>query len=198
MKDLARHRGWILSLVLALSLGAGGGVLCDIVREHLENNIMATQDEKRELQDLLKQRRDDAATPHLEGTMDAQEIDDILAPTDRSAARRALESLAQAAGFTSFAFTLAPEEPARLEAAGTEDLRESRLTFKIDDSEDRRFYRFLEQLDSILPGQLRLQSLTIQHLPPESPPLRMEAAYVWVANKAKDGGEQGISYPPPH
>ncbi len=173
MKDLRPHKAWFLALYAVLLLLLGLDPLMTLSREAIEKEQNDLSSAHRQLEQELKQLRDDAAlAERLSRDINAGDVEKYLAPASRLQVTAKLEPLAADSRLSNFTYTLAPEQPYTdkrpdRETEGLVQSRKLSLRMKRQRTAATYGYRYFQQA---LPGKLRLDSIVVERLPKDSLP----------------------------
>jgi hypothetical protein len=160
---------------------------------HLEAKAQRLQKDQAALSRRLQQWEEDTQkAAQLEKTITPEEVNRLLAPTDRKQLVSQIDSLATAQRMNEVRIALSEPKPWREAQATmhTKGLTVSELNIEANAPLDSDTASFLDQLNS-LPGKLVLISLEITPLSPTRDTkaaqpynLHLKVSYQWIANKS--------------
>ena len=194
MNALRPHRFWMVALGAALVLLALGHPILRAVHETLAQSQTALTAQNQNLAQNLRQRRDDAATAQQLGqTIDAREVETVLAPVNHTQILARFGPLAASMRLSAFTATPSPERPYKPEGSDIEKITQTTLTLDADAPQDEAVFTFLGKLQHALPGQTRLKHLVVERLAPDDAAaptatnVHMHAVVEWTANQTEAG-----------
>ncbi len=190
MSFLSPHKLWIMTSVFAVALMFFSSPLLVFLRGKAARHLAEVQEDRTKTQQVLQRLDDDIATTQkLSGQIGADEIEKPLAPIDRLQASGLLERQADAARLDHFTYTLSPEQKVAINSTemGAQELAVSTIAVKAEVPLDTDVNAFVQRVGSLMPGRLRLQSLTLEHTatagtPPAADNLHMIANFEWLSN----------------